>query len=100
MTIFIDVVMSVSMWHIFDSVVFHCTKVFHNYLINMLSKPLARNSYGRGRISTVDLLVQTNLDKLHIILKNIYFSNKTSYLKKVNCTLPSRLVRLPALRVI
>jgi hypothetical protein len=53
-------------------------------------------SYYRGRISTVDLLVLTYLDQLLLILKvYIYFFYKTSNInEEVDCTEPSLTVRI------
>jgi hypothetical protein len=55
----------------------------------------AGKSYRRGRLSTVDLLVQTNLDQiLYLFLK--YLSVTKSYPnEEVNCTEPSPSVGLP-----
>jgi len=56
------------------------------------------NPYGRGRLSTVDLLVLTSLDKLLFILKYYFPFYKTSYLnEEVNCTEPSPSVSVPLL---
>jgi hypothetical protein len=48
----------------------------------------AGKSYCRGRLSTVDLLVLTNVDQQSFVLKMSFtFFYKTSYLnKEVNCT--------------
>jgi hypothetical protein len=53
-------------------------------------------SYCRGRHSTVDLLVLTNLYQLLSILKILFTFFKTSYLnEEVNLSEPSPSVRLP-----
>jgi hypothetical protein len=44
----------------------------------------------RGRLSTVDLLVQTSLHQLLLIFINYYFDYNTNYLsEEVNSTKPS-----------
>ncbi len=51
-----------------------------------------------GRISTIDLLVLTNLDQLILVLNIFFLFYKTSYLnKEVNCTEPSTSERVPRL---
>ncbi len=49
------------------------------------------NSYRRGSLSTVDLLVLNSLDQLLVKMQILLtFSTKTSYLdEEVNCTEPS-----------
>ncbi len=56
-----------------------------------------REALLRGRISTIDLLVLTNLDQLLSILK-LYFSvftHQPIFNEEVNCTEPSPSVRVP-----
>ncbi len=55
----------------------------------------ARNSYWKGRISTIYLLVLTSSDQLLFIPKK-YSLHETSYLnKELNCTMPWPSVRVP-----
>ncbi len=54
--------------------------------------PLSRELFLKGKLSTVDLLVQTILDQL-LLTKNIMYFVKTSYFKEeVNRILPLPLV--------
>ncbi len=55
-----------------------------------------RNTDWRGRLSTVDLLVLTSLDKLLLKLKTLFTSYKMSWInEEVNCTEPSPSVCIP-----
>ncbi len=56
------------------------------------------NPYGRGRLSTVDLLLLTGLDRLLFLVKMVYLHYKTSYFnEEVTCTEPSSLVSVPCM---
>jgi hypothetical protein len=71
--------------------------LFMLLVLNELTSHRSGNSYRRGRISTVDLLVLTSLDKLLFTQKILlFFFYKTSYSnKEVNRTEPSPSVSAP-----
>ncbi len=62
----------------------------------MAPKVWPGNSNLRGRLSTVDLLVQANIDQLLLTLKQYLLYYKTSYLnEEVSCTEPSPSLSVP-----
>jgi hypothetical protein len=62
----------------------------------LLSSLKPGNPYSRGRLSTIDLLVQTNLDHLIVLMKILFTFFYKKYLnEEVNCTEPFPSVSIP-----